>query len=315
MADQVVDQLAGLSIAAGGTSSGSASQPTGVPDPQQPSAGHAADGALAAEQGTAGGRGPPAVARVAGAGEALAALRELVGWPLLYAEQAAQLGVRALGVHHRRAHCWPAHHRKGLSCGRQHEALAAYSLCCCCCCCCCRSPGRAACSCMGRPAAARRSWCRLWQASGLRGPGTPHAAPQKPCMARHAWESPCRWSHIDRFVCAEEFGAALLSVTAGGVFGAYVGESERRLRDVFDQAVALAAGGQLVVVFLDEVSCRCCCRCPCRCGVLLLSPWLRCQWMRRALCRLPAAGPLCSCRLGCPAGGCAVPSAGGPAAA
>lgn len=56
---------------------------------------------------------------------------------------------------------------------------------------------------------------------------------------------------------ADEFGATVLHATAGSVFGAYVGESERRLREAFEHAVKLAAAGQLVVVFLDEVDALC----------------------------------------------------------
>ncbi|WIA09999.1 hypothetical protein OEZ85_010211 [Tetradesmus obliquus] len=56
---------------------------------------------------------------------------------------------------------------------------------------------------------------------------------------------------------AEEFNAVLHSVTPGSVFGAYLGESERRLREVFEAAAADAAAGRLVVVFLDEVDALC----------------------------------------------------------
>lgn len=54
-----------------------------------------------------------------------------------------------------------------------------------------------------------------------------------------------------------EFGASLHPVAAGAVFGAYVGESERRLRDAFAAAGAEAAKGGLAVVFLDEVDALC----------------------------------------------------------
>lgn len=49
----------------------------------------------------------------------------------------------------------------------------------------------------------------------------------------------------------------LHSVTPGSVFGAYLGESERRLRDTFEAAAAEAAAGQLVLLFLDEVDALC----------------------------------------------------------
>lgn len=44
------------------------------------------------------------------------------------------------------------------------------------------------------------------------------------------------------------------TVTAADVFGAYVGESERRLREVFAAARADAEAGKIAIVFLDEVS-------------------------------------------------------------
>jgi SpoVK/Ycf46/Vps4 family AAA+-type ATPase len=56
---------------------------------------------------------------------------------------------------------------------------------------------------------------------------------------------------------AEEFNAVLHSVTPGSIFGAYLGESERRLREVFEAAAADAAAGRLVIVFLDEVDALC----------------------------------------------------------
>jgi AAA+ superfamily predicted ATPase len=54
-------------------------------------------------------------------------------------------------------------------------------------------------------------------------------------------------------ICSEEFGAVLHSVTAADVIGSYVGESERRLRELFEAAQADADSGCAVVVFLDEV--------------------------------------------------------------
>jgi SpoVK/Ycf46/Vps4 family AAA+-type ATPase len=49
----------------------------------------------------------------------------------------------------------------------------------------------------------------------------------------------------------------LHSVTPGSIFGAYLGESERRLREVFEAAAADAAAGRLVIVFLDEIDALC----------------------------------------------------------
>ena len=56
---------------------------------------------------------------------------------------------------------------------------------------------------------------------------------------------------------AEEFGARLHVVTAASVFGAYLGESERRLREAFAAAAADAAAGTPAVVFLDEADALC----------------------------------------------------------
>jgi SpoVK/Ycf46/Vps4 family AAA+-type ATPase len=56
---------------------------------------------------------------------------------------------------------------------------------------------------------------------------------------------------------AAEAGAALHVVTAGAVFGAYLGESERRLREAFAAAAKDAARGRPAVVFLDEVDALC----------------------------------------------------------
>jgi AAA+ superfamily predicted ATPase len=53
---------------------------------------------------------------------------------------------------------------------------------------------------------------------------------------------------------ADEFGAVVHPVSAASVFGAYLGESERRLREAFEAAARDAAAGKLAVLFLDEVS-------------------------------------------------------------
>eukprot|EP00191_Tetraselmis_sp_GSL018_P020109 CAMPEP_0177586150 /NCGR_PEP_ID=MMETSP0419_2-20121207/4910_1 /TAXON_ID=582737 /ORGANISM="Tetraselmis sp., Strain GSL018" /LENGTH=801 /DNA_ID=CAMNT_0019076005 /DNA_START=150 /DNA_END=2556 /DNA_ORIENTATION=- len=52
---------------------------------------------------------------------------------------------------------------------------------------------------------------------------------------------------------AEECGAELHTVTAASVFGAFQGESERRLRDAFRKAKESAEQGRTVVVLLDEI--------------------------------------------------------------
>eukprot|EP00198_Chlamydomonas_reinhardtii_P002273 XP_001691609.1 cdc48-like protein [Chlamydomonas reinhardtii] len=56
---------------------------------------------------------------------------------------------------------------------------------------------------------------------------------------------------------AAEAGAVLHVVTAARVTGAYTGESERRLREVFAAAQADADAGRVAVVFLDEVDALC----------------------------------------------------------
>lgn len=52
---------------------------------------------------------------------------------------------------------------------------------------------------------------------------------------------------------AAECGAALHVVTAAAVVGAFIGESERRLRDVFAAAARDAQSGRPVLILLDEV--------------------------------------------------------------
>lgn len=57
---------------------------------------------------------------------------------------------------------------------------------------------------------------------------------------------------------AAECGAAVFEVTAASIVGAYVGESERRLREAFEAARAAArVAGAPCIVFLDEVDALC----------------------------------------------------------
>ena len=56
---------------------------------------------------------------------------------------------------------------------------------------------------------------------------------------------------------AAEAGAEVFSITAASVTGAYLGESERRLREVFKQAESVGASGRTAIVFLDEVDALC----------------------------------------------------------
>ncbi|GBF97186.1 hypothetical protein Rsub_10047 [Raphidocelis subcapitata] len=138
-------------------------------------AGSAAAAAVDDDDAAAGGAAPPPggeAPRVAGLEGPLQALRELIGWPQLYAAEAAALGVS-----------WP----RGLL---------------------------------------------------LHGPPG------------------CGKTLLVQQVAAE-FGASLHTITAPSVFGAFVGESERRLRDAFASAASEAAEGGLAVVFLDEADALC----------------------------------------------------------
>jgi SpoVK/Ycf46/Vps4 family AAA+-type ATPase len=56
---------------------------------------------------------------------------------------------------------------------------------------------------------------------------------------------------------AAECGAEVRVLTAGDVFGSFAGESERRLRDAFAGARAVAAAGTPCVLFLDELDALC----------------------------------------------------------
>ncbi|KAL0051736.1 hypothetical protein WJX82_001191 [Trebouxia sp. C0006] len=109
---------------------------------------------------------------VAGLELAVASLRELIGWPLLYAEEGAAIGVR-----------WP----KGML---------------------------------------------------LHGPPG------------------CGKTLVARSVAAE-FDAEVHEISAASVFGAYTGESERKLREAFEAAEATAKSGRAAVIFLDEVDALC----------------------------------------------------------
>jgi SpoVK/Ycf46/Vps4 family AAA+-type ATPase len=56
---------------------------------------------------------------------------------------------------------------------------------------------------------------------------------------------------------AAEFGAAVHPITAASIFGAFTGQSERRLREAFAAAAADTAAGRAAVVFLDDVDALC----------------------------------------------------------
>jgi SpoVK/Ycf46/Vps4 family AAA+-type ATPase len=94
---------------------------------------------------------------------------------------------------------------------------------------------------------------------GLVRPGAgPRAAPRPPPPAntRASLSRPrAPRSPLPPPLPPAEFGASLHPVTAASVYGAYLGESERRLRGAFESAATAAAsgGGALAVVFLDEV--------------------------------------------------------------
>ncbi|KAF5839903.1 P-loop containing nucleoside triphosphate hydrolase protein [Dunaliella salina] len=136
---------------------------------QQQQAEQTAHGSM---QGASAGSEGGASSSVAGAAEALQALRELIGWPSMYRNEGAALGVQ-----------WP----KGVL---------------------------------------------------LHGPPG------------------CGKTLLVRSV-VEELGAALHIASASDVFGAYLGESEGRLRAVFEAAQKDADEGRTTVVFLDEVDALC----------------------------------------------------------
>jgi SpoVK/Ycf46/Vps4 family AAA+-type ATPase len=56
---------------------------------------------------------------------------------------------------------------------------------------------------------------------------------------------------------AAEAKAAVFEVTPASVTGAYLGESERRLREVFENAAAAAQRGGTPLVFIDEIDTLC----------------------------------------------------------
>ncbi|GBG59801.1 hypothetical protein CBR_g54903 [Chara braunii] len=56
---------------------------------------------------------------------------------------------------------------------------------------------------------------------------------------------------------AQECGASIHTISAGSVFGAYAGESERKLRDTFAKAAEDAACGIPAIIFIDEIDALC----------------------------------------------------------
>ena len=57
---------------------------------------------------------------------------------------------------------------------------------------------------------------------------------------------------------AEEAGASMFAITAASITGAYLGESERRMRKVFERAQEAALAQQVpAIVFLDEADTLC----------------------------------------------------------
>jgi ATPase family associated with various cellular activities (AAA) len=56
---------------------------------------------------------------------------------------------------------------------------------------------------------------------------------------------------------AAEANARVYNVTPADITGAYLGESERRLRETFDEAEAVAAAGGAALVFIDEIDALC----------------------------------------------------------
>ena len=56
---------------------------------------------------------------------------------------------------------------------------------------------------------------------------------------------------------AKEVGAKLCSVTPSNVFGSFVGESEKKIREIFEAADALVGKGTSVILFFDEIDVLC----------------------------------------------------------
>jgi SpoVK/Ycf46/Vps4 family AAA+-type ATPase len=56
---------------------------------------------------------------------------------------------------------------------------------------------------------------------------------------------------------AAEADAAVVEVTGASVARAYLGESERRLRELFAEAEVEAQRGRIAVVFIDEIDALC----------------------------------------------------------
>jgi SpoVK/Ycf46/Vps4 family AAA+-type ATPase len=56
---------------------------------------------------------------------------------------------------------------------------------------------------------------------------------------------------------AAEASARIISITAATIVGAYLGESERRLREAFEGAQAASRRGERCFIFLDEVDALC----------------------------------------------------------
>ncbi|KAK9787377.1 hypothetical protein WJX73_009748 [Symbiochloris irregularis] len=66
----------------------------------------------------------------------------------------------------------------------------------------------------------------------------------------------CGKSLVVRSVAAH-CGAVVHPVTASAVYGAYLGESEQRLRELFEKAVDAAGRGQTIILFIDEADALC----------------------------------------------------------
>ena len=56
---------------------------------------------------------------------------------------------------------------------------------------------------------------------------------------------------------AKEFSASICSLTPSNVFGSFVGESEKKIREIFEAADALVEKGRTVILFFDEIDVLC----------------------------------------------------------
>ena len=56
---------------------------------------------------------------------------------------------------------------------------------------------------------------------------------------------------------AKEFNASICSLTPSSIFGSFVGESEKKMREIFEAADTLVERGKSVIMFFDEIDVLC----------------------------------------------------------